>query len=96
MTLAVNTANEMRLTSLLASVKNGLLLPVILLSQYYSAVLNKDISTKVTFQLLNAQAAFALAVLPSEAPFLFRVFCSLWFALAVNGCKKGLKGCKRR
>ena len=96
MTLSVNSANEMRLNTFFASAKKGLMLPITWLSQYYSAVLNKEVDTKATLQLLNVQVAFALAVLPAEAPFLFRVICTAWFALAISGCKRSLKNCKRR
>ena len=84
MTLSVNSVNEMRLNTFFASAKKGLMLPITWLSQYYSAVLNKEIDTKATLQLLNVQAAFALAVLPAEAPFLFRAICTAWFALAIR------------
>lgn len=96
MTLSVNSANEMRLNTFFASAKKGLMLPITWLSQYYSAVLNKEIDAKTTLQLLNVQAAFTLAVLPAEAPFLFRIICTAWFALAISGCKRCLKNCKRR
>lgn len=96
MTLSVNSANEMRLNTFFASAKKGLMLPITWLSQYYSAVLNKEVDTKAMLQLLNVQVAFALAVLPAEAPFLFRVICTAWFALAISGCKRSLKNCKRR
>ena len=96
MTLSVNSASEMRINNLFASVKKGIMFPIVWLSQYYSAVLNKEIDAKTTLQLLNVQAAFALAVLPAEAPFLFRAICTAWFALAISGCKRCLKNCKRR
>jgi len=70
--------------------------PIVWLSQYYSAVLNKEISVKTTLQLLNAQVAFALAVFPTNAPFILRVVCTAWFATAISGCKRSLKSSKRR
>ena len=66
-TLSVNSASEMRINNLFASVKKGIMFPIVWLSQYYSAVLNKEISVKTTLQLLNAQVAFALAVFPANA-----------------------------
>ena len=96
MTLSVNSASEMRINNLFARVKKGVMFPVVWLSQYYSAVLNKEVSVKTTLQLLNAQVAFALAVFPANAPFILRVVCTAWFATAISGCKRSLKGCKRR
>ena len=96
MTLSVNSASEMRINNLFASIKKGIMFPIVWLSQYYSAVLNKEISVKTTLQLLNAQVAFALAVFPANAPFILRVVCTAWFATAISGCKRSLKGCKRR
>lgn len=96
MTLSVNSASEMRINNLFAGVKKGIMFPIVWLSQYYSAVLNKEISVKTTLQLLNAQAAFALAVFPANAPFILRVVCTAWFATAISGCKRSLKSSKRR
>ena len=96
MTLPVNSAREVRVSNIFASVKATLMLPIVWLSLYYSVVLKMEINTRSTLHLLNAQVAFLLAVLPANAPFVARLICMAWFALALRGCKRNLSSCKRK
>ena len=96
MTLSVNSAREVRVSNIFASVKAALMLPIVWLSLYYSAVLKMEINTRSTLHLLNVQVAFLLAVLPANAPFVARLICTAWFALALRGCKRNLSSCKRK
>ena len=93
MTLPVNSAREVRVSNLFASVKATLMLPIVWLSLYYSVVLKMEINTRST---LHLQVAFLLAVLPANAPFVARLICTAWFALALRGCKRNLSSCKRK
>ena len=57
MTLPVNSAREVRVSNIFASVKATLMLPIVWLSLYYSVVLKMEINTRSTLHLLNAQVA---------------------------------------
>ncbi|HEY9544215.1 ATP-binding protein [Prevotella sp.] len=64
--------------------------PIQLLSAYYSAVLEKPISLKQTWLLLNAQAAFVMTAFPMESPFLARIACLAWFVHALLVCRRSI------
>ena len=70
---------------------NSLKQPVEALRKYYAAVLGRDISTRQTGLLVEAQVAFALTALPAESPLLLRAACCAWFALAVMRCRRALR-----
>jgi len=61
------------------------------LQKYYAHVLEKEITTRQTLLLLNAQTAFIFGVFPVECPFMLRVLFGVWLLLAVLKCKK--EGC---
>lgn len=64
--------------------------PIQLLRAYYSDVLDKPISLKQTWLLLNVQAAFVMTGFPMESPFLARVVCFAWFLHAIQLCRRSL------
>lgn len=81
---------EERLRHLLRTVSGKLKMPLEWLRKYYSAVLERKISMRQTLLLLQAQAAFVMAVFPAAGPLLLRAaFCG-WFAYAVLLCRKAL------
>ena len=61
--------------------------PIKMLQGYYSMVLEREVSMRQTLLLVNAQAAFACAVLPFECPMLLRAACCGWFLHAVLKCR---------
>ena len=58
------------------------------LCKYYSDVLERDLNLRQTWLLVNAQLAFACAVLPAESPLLLRAACCGWFLHAVLKCRE--------
>lgn len=65
-------------------------IPVAKLAEYYSQCLDRRINTRQTWLLLNAQAAFFMAVFPVSAPFMLRVVCAAWLIHALLLCKNNL------
>ena len=57
-------------------------------ARYYSRVLGEKVSTRQTVLLLNAQAAFAMAVLPTDGPLAGRAVCVAWLAHALLLCRR--------
>lgn len=72
----------------LSAVRKRALYPIEWLRQYYSHVLEREVSTRQTWLLINAQTAFVFAAFPVNGPFLLRVACCAWFAHAVWRCRK--------
>lgn len=70
----------------LKNVKNG----VDWLRRYYSKALDRELSMRQTWLLVNAQAAFFFTFLPAEAPWAFRAVGALWLWKAIAACKKAL------
>jgi len=64
--------------------------PIALLSLYYSHCLDREITIKQTWLLLNAQAAFVMTVFPVSGPFYLRLICAAWLLYALRLCKKNL------
>jgi len=62
--------------------------PVAWLRQYYSEVLEREVSMRQMWLLLNAQAAFFFAVFPVSCPLLLRAVFTAWFIHAVMLCKR--------
>lgn len=62
--------------------------PVERLRGYYSRVLERELNIRQTWLLVNAQLAFAFAVLPVESPMLLRAVCCCWFLHAVLKCRR--------
>ena len=57
-------------------------------ARYYSRVLGEKVSTRQTLLLLNAQAAFVMAVLPADGPLAGRAVCVAWLAHALLLCRR--------
>lgn len=60
--------------------------PVAALANYYSRVLERQVSCRQTWQLLNAQLAFFVTVF-SSCGLLLRFACILWLVSALLRCK---------
>lgn len=61
-----------------------------LLTRYYGDVLERQLSTRQTLHLLNAQLAFLMTVFPSMSMVL-RVLCLTWFVCAVLKCRLSMR-----
>ena len=57
------------------------------LRQYYSAVLEREVSYRQMWQLLNVQMAFVMAVFPTDGPIGVRLICCGWFVYALRACR---------
>lgn len=54
---------------------------------YYSSVLERELSPRQTALIINAQAAFIVAVFPVEGPLLLRIAAMTWLICALLKCK---------
>lgn len=63
------------------------IVPVEQLRGYYGRVLERELNMRQTWLLIQAQLAFACAVLPVESPLLLRAACCGWFLYAVLRCR---------
>ena len=63
--------------------------PLMGLTRYYSDVLERQLSTRQTLLLLNAQLAFLMTVFPSMS-FVLRILCLTWLVGAVVKCRRNL------
>ena len=64
--------------------------PLVALSHYYSAVLERPVGIRQTLLLLNAQAAFLFAAFPVSGPLALRAVCVAWLLHAVLKCRSAL------
>lgn len=65
--------------------------PIEWLCSYYSDVLDRKLTMRQTWLLVNAQLAFGAAFFPVEAPWGVRIGCLVWVVSALLKCKRGLK-----
>ena len=65
--------------------------PIEWLCSYYSDVLDRKLTMRQTWLLINAQLAFGAAFFPVEAPWVVRIGCLVWVVSALQKCKRGLK-----
>lgn len=64
--------------------------PIEWLCSYYSNVLDRKLTMRQTWLLINAQLAFGAAFFPVEAPWVVRIGCLVWVVSALLKCKRGL------
>ena len=65
--------------------------PIEWLCSYYSDVLERKLTMRQTWLLINAQLAFGAAFFPVEAPWVVRIGCLVWVVLALLKCKREIK-----
>ena len=58
------------------------------LSHYYSTVLERPVSKRLTWALLEAQTAFFLGIVPAAVPMIVRLIALGWFFVAVKRCRR--------
>ena len=64
--------------------------PIEWLCSYYSDMLERKLTMRQTWLLINAQLAFGAAFFPVEAPWIVRIGCLAWVVSALLKCKRGL------
>lgn len=62
--------------------------PIEWLCSYYSDVLERKLTMRQTWLLINAQLAFGAAFFPVEAPWVVRIGCLVWVVSALLKCKR--------
>jgi len=82
MTIRRSTAID--LAEAVKQVKETVKTPLKALANYYSRVLEEEISVKQTARLLTAQVAFLCAVLPADMPFAMRAACVAWLVVSIK------------
>lgn len=65
--------------------------PIEWLCSYYSDVLDRKLTIRQTWLLINAQLAFGAAFFPVEAPWVVRIGCLVWVVSALLKCKREIK-----
>ena len=65
--------------------------PIEWLCSYYSDVLDRKLTMRQTWLLVNAQLAFGAAFFPVEAPGVVRIGCLVWVVSALLKCKREIK-----
>ena len=65
--------------------------PIEWLCCYYSDVLDRKLTMRQTWLLINAQLAFGAAFFPVEAPWVVRIGCLVWVISALLKCKREIK-----
>lgn len=89
-TISVSQSTAMTIMEIVMNLISIISRPIALLSLYYSHCLDREISIKQTWILLNAQAAFAMAAFPVSCPWMMRLTCIAWLLHALYLCKKNL------
>lgn len=85
--ICLNSEKEISLNSCMKEVCR----PIEWLCSYYSDVLERKLTMRQTWLLINAQLAFGAAFFPVEAPWIVRICCLAWVVSALQKCKRGLK-----
>ena len=85
--VCLNSEKEVCLNSCMKKVCR----PIEWLCSYYSDVLDRKLTMRQTWLLINAQLAFGAAFFPVEAPWVVRIGCLVWVVSALQKCKRGLK-----
>ncbi len=85
--ISLNSKKEIRLNSCMKEVCR----PIEWLCSYYSDVLDRKLTMRQTWLLINAQLAFGAAFFPVEAPLVVRIGCLVWVVSALLKCKREIK-----
>ena len=83
----LNNEKEISLNSCMKKVCR----PIEWLCYYYSDVLERKLTMRQTWLLINAQLAFGAAFFPVEAPWVVRIGCLVWVVSALLKCKREIK-----
>lgn len=85
--VCLNSEKEVCLNSCMKEVCR----PIEWLCSYYSNVLERKLTMRQTWLLINAQLAFGAAFFPVEAPWVVRIGCLAWVVSALLKCKRVFK-----
>ena len=85
--VSLNNEKEISLDSCMKKICR----PIEWLCCYYSDVLDRKLTMRQTWLLINAQLAFGAAFFPVEAPWVVRIGCLVWVVSALQKCKREIK-----
>ena len=85
--VSLNNEKEISLNSCMKKICR----PIEWLCCYYSDVLDRKLTMRQTWLLINAQLAFGAAFFPVEAPWVVRIGCLVWVVSALLKCKREIK-----
>ena len=85
--ICLNSMKEVYLNSYMKEVCR----PIEWLCSYYSDVLDRKLTMRQTWLLINAQLAFGAAFFPVESPWVVRIGCLAWVVSALLKCKREIK-----
>ena len=85
--VCLNNEKEISLNSCMKKVCR----PIEWLCSYYSNVLERKLTMRQTWLLINAQLAFGAAFFPVEAPWVVRIGSLVWVVSALLKCKREIK-----
>lgn len=85
--ICLNSMKEVYLNSYMKEVCR----PIEWLCSYYSDVLDRKLTIRQTWLLINAQLAFGAAFFPVESPWVVRIGCLVWVVSALLKCKREIK-----
>ena len=85
--VSLNNEKEISLNSCMKKICR----PIEWLCSYYSDVLDRKLTMRQTWLLINAQLAFGAAFFPVEAPWVVRIGCLVWVVSALLKCKREIK-----
>lgn len=85
--VCLNSMKEISLDSCMKKICR----PIEWLCCYYSDVLDRKLTMRQTWLLINAQLAFGAAFFPMEAPWVVRIGCLVWVVSALLKCKREIK-----
>lgn len=82
---------ELEITDFIARICDWASEPIRLLGAYYSGILERKLSRRQTWRLIEAQMAFLMSILPADMSVAARLVLVAWLASAVARCRKALK-----
>lgn len=82
--------NRTNLQMTVENVWKQLCKPAEWLRSYYSSVLERPLTMRQTWLLVNAQAAFIINAFVCDAPMAARIAGCVWVLTALNKCRKEL------
>lgn len=88
MTINMQPSVSNRMTENFRKMTEKINMPIRKLSSYYSLVLEREINSKQTWALLEAQAALFLGILPIGYAFIVRLAALVWLLIALKRCKE--------
>ena len=91
MTLTERNTSFTELSNFITDATAWFQTPMEWLRKYYSAVLEREVSSKQASYITQAQLALILAILPIIPSLLVQVLNFAWFGFALYKCKKANK-----